>query len=97
MGDLGVIGFCATSALMTAAICWYASAIGGTAHLIDRPDGVRKLHIRETPLVGGLATLLPSFAVSLVYLLGFALLLGRLCLSYIFGSGTMAPAVWFNG
>lgn len=41
------------------------------AGLMDRPDGVRKTHDRETPLVGGLALLLPAFSISLVYFANF--------------------------
>ncbi|MGA7676573.1 MAG: MraY family glycosyltransferase [Rhizomicrobium sp.] len=40
--------------------------------LIDKPDRVRKLHEAETPLIGGLAVLVPSFAVSVIYLVQYA-------------------------
>jgi UDP-GlcNAc:undecaprenyl-phosphate GlcNAc-1-phosphate transferase len=39
--------------------------------LLDRPDGVRKLHKAEVPLIGGLAVLVPSFAVSVLYVAAF--------------------------
>jgi UDP-GlcNAc:undecaprenyl-phosphate GlcNAc-1-phosphate transferase len=34
---------------------------------MDRPDGVRKIHLRETPLIGGLALLVPSFGAAVLY------------------------------
>jgi len=37
--------------------------------VMDKPDGERKLHGTETPLIGGLAILVPTFAVSLLYCL----------------------------
>lgn len=64
-----IASFCAVSATLTAAICTYAQVFGRVMHLVDEPDGVRKLHGRATPLVGGLAILLPSFAVSFFYLI----------------------------
>jgi len=50
----------------------YAHAFGRAAELLDRPDGVLKLHSADTPLIGGLALLLPSLAVSSVYILQYA-------------------------
>jgi UDP-GlcNAc:undecaprenyl-phosphate GlcNAc-1-phosphate transferase len=38
---------------------------------MDRPDGVRKIHHRETPLIGGLALLVPSFGAAVLYGIGF--------------------------
>jgi len=55
------------SALLTAAICLRAAEIANRTGLIDRPDGSRKLHSEDTPLVGGLAVLFPTFALALVY------------------------------
>jgi UDP-GlcNAc:undecaprenyl-phosphate GlcNAc-1-phosphate transferase len=37
---------------------------------MDQPDGMRKLHAEPTPLVGGIAMLIPSFAMSLLYFAG---------------------------
>lgn len=60
--------YCVVSATITAAICCFARILGTSLSLVDRPDGVRKLHANDTPLVGGIALLVPSFAVSIVYL-----------------------------
>jgi UDP-GlcNAc:undecaprenyl-phosphate GlcNAc-1-phosphate transferase len=38
---------------------------------MDRPDGVRKIHQRETPLMGGLALLVPSFGAAILYGISF--------------------------
>lgn len=62
--------FCAVSALLTAAVCYGAPAFARITRLIDRPDGVRKLHETDTPLMGGPALLIPSLAVAAVYLVG---------------------------
>ena len=62
-----IVAYCAVSTMVTAALCIYARAFGAATDLIDRPDGVLKLHSAETPLIGGLALLLPSFTVSFVY------------------------------
>lgn len=61
--------FCVVSATLTAAICCYAQVFGRLAGLVDEPDGIRKLHNNTTPLVGGLAVLIPSLCVSLIYLM----------------------------
>jgi len=53
------------SALATLLICINADHIGRSLGLLDRPDGVRKLHAEVTPLVGGLAVMAPVFALSL--------------------------------
>jgi UDP-GlcNAc:undecaprenyl-phosphate GlcNAc-1-phosphate transferase len=58
---------CALSALMTAAICMNAQAFASATRLVDEPDRVRKLHARSTPLIGGLAVLVPSLLLSLAY------------------------------
>ena len=73
MGHLSTIAaYCAISTALTAALCIYARAVAHAAELLDRPDGVLKLHSAETPLIGGLALLLPSFAVSSLYVLQYA-------------------------
>ena len=38
-----------------------ANAIGETLDIMDHPDGLRKVHAKATPLVAGLATLVPLF------------------------------------
>jgi len=73
VGDISTItAFCAISTALTAALCVYARAFGHATELLDRPDGVLKLHASETPLIGGLALLLPSFAVSFLYFVRLA-------------------------
>ncbi len=56
------------SAVLTAAICCFARVFGERAQLIARPDGDRRLHEKDTPLIGGLAVLVPAFVVSLIYM-----------------------------
>jgi UDP-GlcNAc:undecaprenyl-phosphate/decaprenyl-phosphate GlcNAc-1-phosphate transferase len=60
----------AASAAITGVICLCASPIGRLLGVMDKPDGGRKLHARETPLIGGIALLVPAFALSLLYCLG---------------------------
>lgn len=45
-------------------VCCASRQIGQLTQLVDRPDGVRKLHPQATPLVGGLAVLVPSFSLT---------------------------------
>ncbi len=68
-----IAGLCGTSAAATAVICHYAPQVGRAIGVMDKPDGGRKLHKVETPLIGGLAVLIPTFAASLVYCLYFSL------------------------
>ena len=64
-GNISTVAvYCVISLTLTAAICCYAQVFGRVTKLIDKPDRVRKLHEAETPLIGGLAVLVPSFAVS---------------------------------
>jgi UDP-GlcNAc:undecaprenyl-phosphate GlcNAc-1-phosphate transferase len=51
--------------LATLAICWKAMAIGTALKVLDAPDAGRKRHARITPLVGGLAIIVPLIFVSL--------------------------------
>jgi UDP-GlcNAc:undecaprenyl-phosphate GlcNAc-1-phosphate transferase len=69
-GFSAVEEFCAVSALLTAAMCYCAPAFARITQLIDKPDGIRKLHDIDTPLIGGPALLIPSFAVAAFYLVG---------------------------
>jgi UDP-GlcNAc:undecaprenyl-phosphate GlcNAc-1-phosphate transferase len=55
------------SALATALVCLNADVIGVRFGLVDRPDGIRKLHEKPTPLVGGLAVMLPALIISLFF------------------------------
>ncbi|HEY0302449.1 MAG TPA: MraY family glycosyltransferase, partial [Rhizomicrobium sp.] len=69
VGDVSTIAtYCVVSATLTAVISCCAQVFGRVTGLVDRPDGQRKTHEVDTPLIGGLALLVPSFAVSIVYL-----------------------------
>lgn len=67
-----IVAFATLSAALTGVLCCFATSLGKATRLIDVPDGVRKTHPAQTPLVGGLALLLPSFASSLSYGVNFA-------------------------
>ncbi|MGH6828641.1 MAG: hypothetical protein ACREFW_07000 [Rhizomicrobium sp.] len=66
-----IVMLCAASAAMAALICCFAAKLGGALGVMDRPDGRRKLHRGEVPLVGGLGLLLPAFVTTIVYYLSF--------------------------
>ncbi len=66
-----ILAFCGISAALSVGLCVCARALARATRLIDRPDGIRKTHDGDIPLVGGIAVLLPSFAVSLCYGVGF--------------------------
>lgn len=68
---LPIVVGAAVSAALTAILCCFARTLGSATRLMDRPDGVRKTHEGEIPLIGGIALLLPSFAVSLCYGISF--------------------------
>lgn len=54
------------SGVVATSICWLATPIGDFFGIQDSPDADRKLHGRVTPLVGGLAVVIPSAAISLM-------------------------------
>jgi len=54
----------ALPAILTGLICYFSKEVGARLGLTDTPDGVRRLHAAPTPLVGGLAVLIPTFLVS---------------------------------
>ena len=66
---LTIAKLCAVSAVITAVICSYAPSVGRFLGVMDQPDGARKLHDKATPLIGGLAVLVPTFAISFLYCL----------------------------
>jgi UDP-GlcNAc:undecaprenyl-phosphate GlcNAc-1-phosphate transferase len=68
-GFLTIAELCAVSAAVTAVICNYAPNVGSLMRVMDHPDGARKLHDKATPLIGGLALLIPTFAISFLYCL----------------------------
>lgn len=45
--------------LITLGLCVWAMPIGRAAGVLDAPDGVRKTHKQPTPLIGGMAVLIP--------------------------------------
>ncbi len=64
---MSVIWLYVFSGMVSLGVCMYATPIGRTLGVIDSPDGDRKLHSRETPLVGGLAIMLPLL-LAVVYI-----------------------------
>ena len=62
------------SAIATAAtilICLNSFQLGTLTRLIDRPDLTRKLHASDTPIVGGLAMMIPALVLTLLEALAF--------------------------
>ena len=51
--------------LVSLTICILGNSLGRLLGVMDSPDGERKLHSRATPLVGGLAVMLPVVFASL--------------------------------
>lgn len=49
----------------TLAVCMAANQVGTALGVVDAPDGVRKTHEADTPLVGGFAVVLPFVFVSI--------------------------------
>jgi UDP-GlcNAc:undecaprenyl-phosphate GlcNAc-1-phosphate transferase len=57
--------------IATILICGRSAELGALTKLIDRPNSGRKLHLRDTPIVGGLAVMVPTLLLSLAYVLTF--------------------------
>ena len=53
-------------AALALGLCLAAAPLGRFLGVVDVPDGRRKTHSRETPLVGGTATVLPVLAMAVV-------------------------------
>ncbi|MDX6748497.1 MraY family glycosyltransferase [Geminicoccaceae bacterium 1502E] len=99
LGLAGIVTF-----IVTVACCEYAEAIGRRLHVIDRPDGARKVHGAPTPLAGGVALAGP---LAVLVLLQFSITperapfltallvagLGCLVLGYADDRWTLRPAV----
>ena len=51
-------------ATTTLVLCLVARHIGDWLDIVDYPDGARKVHRQETPLVGGIAVILPVAAIT---------------------------------
>ena len=52
-------------ALATLILCLLARRLGHWLDIVDRPEGSRKIHRDETPLVGGIAVMLPVAAMAI--------------------------------
>ena len=55
----------ASLASVTLVLCLLAKRLGDWLDIVDRPDGSRKIHRDETPLVGGIAVMLPVAAMAI--------------------------------
>lgn len=66
-GTVLLLALCLISAALSAVICAYAGQLGRVFGLIDHPDGSLKRHVEGVPLIGGLALLVPSLSISLLY------------------------------
>ena len=53
------------AALVSGAVCLCAGRLGRRLGVLDLPDGRRKLHAEPTPLVGGMAVMLPLLLAAL--------------------------------
>ncbi len=62
-------------------VCAFGPAIGQRLGVMDMPDGRRKLHASPTPLVGGIAVLVPPVVVGVVQSVGSAWYPLYLCLA----------------
>jgi UDP-GlcNAc:undecaprenyl-phosphate GlcNAc-1-phosphate transferase len=62
----------AISAGLTALICYFGPRIAQTTRLIAHPDGERRLHAEDTPIVGGIGVLFPVLLLSAAYVVFFA-------------------------
>ena len=51
---------------LSALVCWRARSLGVWLGVLDKPDGRRKLHARVTPLVGGVAVMLPTLLMAAI-------------------------------
>lgn len=72
-GGSSLILVCASLAatIATILICGRSAQLGELTKPIDRPDLGRKLHARDTPIVGGLAVMVPTLLLSLGYVLSY--------------------------
>ena len=57
--------------IATILICAKSAQLGAITKLIDRPDLGRKRHLRDTPIVGGLAVMVPTLLLSVGYVMTF--------------------------
>jgi|APSaa5957512535_1039671.scaffolds.fasta_scaffold54301_2 UDP-GlcNAc:undecaprenyl-phosphate/decaprenyl-phosphate GlcNAc-1-phosphate transferase len=52
--------------LFAMVVCVFGPAIGRRLHVMDSPDGQRKFHAEPTPLVAGIAVMVPPIVLGLV-------------------------------
>lgn len=93
--------FYLSAAVFTLAVCMVAGRVGRVLGVVDSPDGDRKVHEGDTPLVGGIAAVVPFLAMTayLGALSGFAPLYytlagvagGSLVLGYVDDRGHIRP------
>jgi len=55
------------SGMVAFIICRLATPLGAVFGILDRPDDTRKLHIDVTPLVGGLAIIIPVALIAIIF------------------------------
>lgn len=60
--------FILIAALATFAICHFRAPIAHKLGIVDKPDGIRKVHSGNVPLVGGLSVVLPFAALVSIFL-----------------------------
>jgi len=65
---LFTVAGCLLGAVLTSLICLNARTLSAYNGLIDRPDGMRKLHAIPTPLIGGLAIIVPATLLAVAYI-----------------------------
>lgn len=66
LGTTWLLLIALATVLVSGTICVRAMTIGRRLGVLDLPDGRRKIHPAATPLVGGLAVMLPVLAMALV-------------------------------
>ena len=90
------------AAAFALAVCLAADRVGRLLGVMDSPDGVRKVHGKDTPLVGGVATVVPvvgllvyagaSSGYAPLYLTLAAVTGGSLALGYMDDRGHVRPS-----
>ena len=90
------------AAAFALAVCLAADRIGRLLGVVDSPDGVRKVHKKDTPLVGGVATAVPvvgllvyaaaSSGYAPLYLVLAAVTGGSLALGYVDDRSHIRPS-----
>lgn len=71
------------SGLFALLVCAFGPVIGQRLQIMDIPDGQRKLHATPTPLVGGIAVMVPPIVLGLTQSVGSAWYPLYLCLALV--------------